>query len=964
MSANRDISFRTIRSKTKEARILENQTEIQESVHPHIGGDNDMQSKLTIRMKFACALVASASVLALSGVAYAQTQSGQEVPQTQSAQQGAQFPSLKEVVVTGSLIKRPAGSSLDLTTVDSQQLQTTGALTATEALSTVTQNLPQVVSATSAGFGTGFASYADLRSLGSDETLVLVNGMRVADSPYADLGVDLNTIPMNVIDRVETLSDGASSIYGSDAIAGVINYITKNEVHGFDVTATTTDPDQPGGGAENSVSGSAGYGTLSDQGWNIYGSITYTKQQALSMASRDFADTYYIPSKDVNRLSSISEPANYNQSQTGVSAINPYAPKCAPPLSIYANGIFGPQSCGYDGGPVNDAIPATQEISYYLHGIGKLWSGATGTFEYMRSDENLTDQITGLTLRANTMTSNNPYYPGNGIVPGTPGLNPAYPISLNWRVGQAGPSVVQDLSHTERYLAHIDGTIWDTHYKVWGLHSDSEENIDFASGYLNVAAMQAGLTGSDGAPFLNPFGNQSAAGLAYVEANGITGPMQTALSTLDMGGIQLNKELFALPGGPLQVSLASDYSHETAAFNANPVLAKAGATGLSTTDISGARSSESATFEALAPILKVLDLDASVRYDSYSIGGSSVNPGIKIDFKPVQLLNLHASYTTGFREPTLYDLFSPISYPIGPVDENDPVLCPGGKVNTAAGGTSTRDCDFGFQVESGGNAHLEPERSQTYTVGFRFGPVESVTFTVDYWNYLITHTIGTLAETQIFGNTTQYASLFIRCSQVPAAQRSVFSACEIPGGNPIAYVTDTYLNLGDTKTDGLDFTFHWSSDLTQYGRFGFDYRGTYTLNYQLQEEPYGPFYQLAGVYDNGFVVIPYIHYATLIWDKGDWTAQIANSFEAGYDDCNAQCAVSPAYYDRVSAYSIWDLIGIWHGPKGVTVTARIDNLLDTDPPFTNKNTGLATGYDERYANPIGREFSLTLDYKF
>jgi iron complex outermembrane receptor protein len=242
--------------------------------------------------------------------------------------------------------------------------------------------------------------------------------------------------------------------------------------------------------------------------------------------------------------------------------------------------------------------------------------------------------------------------------------------------------------------------------------------------------------------------------------------------------------------------------------------------------------------------------------------------------------------------------------------------------------------------------------------------MEGVTFTVDYWNYLITHTIGTLSEAQIFGNTTQYASLFTRCSQVPAAQRSLFSACEIPGGNPIAYVTNTYLNLGDTRTDGLDGTFHWISDLTRYGRFRFDYRGTYTLTYRFQVQPYGPFYQQRGVYNDAAVVIPYVHYATLSWDKADWTAQIANSFEAGYNDCNAQCAVSPAYYDRVGAYSIWNLIGIWHGPKGLTITGRIDNLFDTNPPFTNKNTGLGTGYDERYTNPLGREFSLTLAIKF
>jgi iron complex outermembrane recepter protein len=926
-----------------------------------------MQSKLTIRMKFAGALMAGASVLALGGVADAQ-----EVLEAQGAQQGDQTPSLQEVVVTGTLIKAPASvGSQVITTVDSQQLKMTGALTAAEALATVPQNLPVVTPATSVGFGSGFASYANLRSLGSDETLVLFNGKRVVDSPYADLGVDLNTIPMNVIDRVETLTDGASSIYGSDAIAGVINYITKPEVRGFDVTATTTDPDRSGGGAENSASGSAGFGSLREQGWNIYGSVTWTKQQPLSMDSRDFSDTYYLPGKDVNRLSSISEPANYNQVQTGLAAINPYAPQCAPPLAIYANGFFGPNSCGYDGGPVIDAIPASKEISYYLHGVANLWSGATGTFEYMRADENLIDQITALTLRADTMTSNNPYYPGNGTVPGYPGLNPADPISLNWRVGQAGPSVVQDRSNTERYLAHIDGSIGDTDYQLWGLHSDSEVKINFISGYLNAAAMQAGLTGAGGAPFLNPFGNQSAAGLAYVDANEIYGNMQTATSTLDMGGTQLNRKLFALPGGPVQVSLAADYSHEKAKFNANPVVIEAGATGLSTTDIAGARSSESATFEALAPILKVLDFDTSVRYDHYSVGGGSTNPKFQINFNPVRRLNWHASYTTGFREPTLYNLYAPISYPIGSTNENDPVLCPGGKVNAAAGGLSTRDCDFAFQVQSGGNTHLAPERSQTYTTGFRVGPIEGVTFTVDYWNYLITHTIGTLSEPQIFGNTGQYANLFVRCSQVPAAQQHLFSPCEIPGGNPIAYVTETYLNLGDTRTDGIDAGLHWISASTQYGRFAFDYRGTYTLRYQFQEQPYGAFFQEAGVYgplstgsNSGSVVIPYTHYATLTWDVDEWTAQIANSFEASYEDCNAQCAVSPAYYDRVGAYSLWNLSVAWHAPKYVMITARVLNLFDTNPPFTNKNTGLGTGYDERYTNPLGREFSLTLDARF
>ena len=182
---------------------------------------------------------------------------------------------LEEVVVTGSLLRRSVsrGSQM-ITSIDDQSLRNSGAASATEALQQLTQNQAVEISNTSIGAGTGFASFANLRSLGAQNTLVLFDNRRMVNSPYTSRAVDLNTIPLNLVERIETLSDGASSVYGSDAVAGVINFIPRANFKGAEFSGTQTLPAASGGGRDFKLSAAAGYGDLTTEGFNIFGGVT------------------------------------------------------------------------------------------------------------------------------------------------------------------------------------------------------------------------------------------------------------------------------------------------------------------------------------------------------------------------------------------------------------------------------------------------------------------------------------------------------------------------------------------------------------------------------------------------------------------------------------------------------------------------------------------------------------------
>ncbi len=308
----------------------------------------------------------------------------------------------------------------------------------------ITQGSAGLVSSGSVSQTNGAASYASLRNLGAQRTLVLLNGKRVVSNPYSAVAVDLNTLPLAALDRIEVLSDGASSIYGTDAIAGVINFITRREYQGITIGGDVQIPEE-GGGEVYLVNLLGGFGDLTKQGWNAFGGFNYRKQQSFTGTERDFMRTSYIPERGFNGLSPTTFPANYTQASTAVN-VNPTYPNCAPPTSINTIGApagvgLTPGICGADTQSFTTVVPDQEQWSALLRGSLALGKDHTASLEYFLSQNTLFRTIAPSPEGGLTMPNTSPFYPGNGITPANPALNTALPISVSWRttvLGRAG----------------------------------------------------------------------------------------------------------------------------------------------------------------------------------------------------------------------------------------------------------------------------------------------------------------------------------------------------------------------------------------------------------------------------------------------------------------------------------------------------------------------------------------------
>jgi iron complex outermembrane receptor protein len=267
---------------------------------------------------------------------------------------------IQRVEVTGSSIKRIAAeSSLPITTIRAGDFAKQGLATAQEVLNTIPMNQSTEVGASAVGSGTGGRSTADLRGLGGNKTLVLLNGRRLANHPYSAEAVDLNIIPVAALERVEVLRDGASAIYGTDAIGGVINFITKRSVKGGALTFEGYEPLRRGGGNEQRLNLSGGLGDLGSDGWSMFGVLDYHQQSDLRATERSFARTGVRPVRGMNEVSRTTFPANFF-SDLGVAGNPYYATGCRPPDTAPAT---DDPVCEFDYTQYIDLIPETRQYS-------------------------------------------------------------------------------------------------------------------------------------------------------------------------------------------------------------------------------------------------------------------------------------------------------------------------------------------------------------------------------------------------------------------------------------------------------------------------------------------------------------------------------------------------------------------------------------------------------------------------
>jgi iron complex outermembrane receptor protein len=874
---------------------------------------------------------------------------------------------LERVEVTGSMIKRSqTETALPVTTISADELKKAGVTTAEQAMTFIAENQSSVGSSQSVGASNGGASFVDLRGLGATRTLVLLNGQRVVNNPYTAEAVDLNTLPSVAIQRIEVLRDGASAVYGTDAIAGVVNIITRKEYEGISVSAQGNWPQASGG---ESYGGSilGGFGSLEKQGWNVFGGFTYTQQNALAAIDRGFAATGINLDKGLVKTSGTSFPGNYSQSSTGVSS-NPSVPNCSLPRSVLVPDVYGTSTCRYDYTQNIDLIGEQSQWSFYGRGTLALGTHNQVFLEYFSASNDLKTNVAPTPLPGLSMPSTSPYYPGKGATPITdPALDTSAPISVGWRMEPAGKRGDQMKNTTDRMMLGLtgDGAGWS--YNVTGYYSSADVKHNFTDGYVNRSQIQNGVAGLGGAPWLNPFGAPTPAATDYIAANKILGTVQTIDGSI--WGINGNaqKEIFKWSQGEVIMALGAEYRKEEANYTNNfALIRQAASSGLELTeDSSGSRNVTALMAEFNIPFLKTMELGLAVRWDDYSDVGSNVSPKVSFRWQALDNTLFRASYNQGFRAPTLYDIYDPNSITNTADNWDDPVLCPNGVA--VPGADPSRNCGMQFNSMSGGNKNLKPETSESWSLGLVFDVTRNISVSVDYWNTKINDTVGVTPESSIFGDPAKYASLYVRCSQLPPAQRAVIDSCLGQGAvDPLAYVVQTTQNLGTIKAEGLDFGFQARSAATDYGTFGLSMQGTYLLKWDQQLEPGGPFYSALGKYspDLGFPAIRWKHVIMANWNYGSWGANLFNRLSTSYTDQN-QTEYGPPYDDnKVGAYSVWDLTGSWQGVKGLTVSAGVLNLFDEKPPFSNQGATFQVGYDPRYASPLGRQFFVRLGYEF
>jgi iron complex outermembrane receptor protein len=880
----------------------------------------------TLRLMFAGAL-------AVGMQAHAQIQTRQD----QREEDGAADAGIQRVEVTGSSIKRLATeTALPITTIKAGDFVKQGLTTAAEVLNTMSMNQSSTGSSQSVGAGTGGVASADLRGLGSDKTLVLLNGRRIASHPILGSSVDLNIIPLSALDRVEVLRDGASAIYGTDAIGGVINFITKRAVHGATVSVERYQPQASGAGAESRLNLSGGFGDLDKDGYNLFGVIDLHQQTALAAADRDFASTSVRPDRGVNNSSGTSQPGNFF-SDNGVTG-NPYhAGGCVGTgLISSANG-----TCRTDTTAYIQAIPKTRQESFLGKATFKLGDNNLASAEYLHSRSTNASAIAPSPLTGLTMTSASPYYPGGSAgVPAVAGLG-GEDLSVNWRTVAAGNRMGYDTSVSDRLVLASEGLVAGWDYNVGLTWSISKAGSAFAGGYTNDTLMRAGVLSG----LLNPFGAQSAEGQAYIDAAQLRGEYLAAKMTSAGVDAKVSRELFTLPGGAVGFALGTEFRHDKASYDVNTELAsQASSSGYADAqDQAGQRNIAALYSELSVPLAKELELSMAARYDHYNDVGGSFNPKIGLRWQPTKQLLLRTSYNTGFRAPTLYDLHGPATSTFTSNSYDDPVLCPGG--SAVAGANPNLACNQQQYIRSGGNIDLKPEKSKTFSVGAVFEPTNAVSVSLDYFNIKIKDKIGTVSETTIFDNYDKYASYFVYAAD----------------GKTLQYVNAVLDNLGEVHTSGIDASLRWKLPRSAAGDFSFVVDGTWVHSYEYQNEPGGAYVQNVGVYAEESPVFRWKHNAAINWKKGPWAASFANKYLSGYVDQND---VADAYVHKVRAYSTYSLSGSYAGIRNTELTVGIKNLFDTDPPYTNQGTTFQSGYDPRYTDPLGRTFYVKATYKF
>ena len=888
----------------------------------------------------------------------------------------ADTPELQEIVVTGSMIKRVNAETAEaITILKSDDLKAQGIENVEQALATLTSAASAVNIASSVGTFSGGGSYVNLRGLSdgnNGRTLVLLDGQRLAPSAFNGSGVDVSGVPFSAIDSVEVLREGASALYGSDAIAGVVNFKTTKNFQGFEAQANFDHP-QEAGGESGEADFTFGHGDLANDGYNFLITGSYARQNELDASQRGFSREGFNPAEGNTATNdpgtwpgSFYDPTNKNFFQSGY-------PGCAgnPQLTTF----FG--NCAYRYSAATALLPEHHEYSGMAEFTKALPDNNQLQIQYLWSQSQINGYF-GPSFYDFTMNPTSPYFPKPSQLTCIVASSQNCALPLDQANAQAFWSDPNNnrfsgyLNVEQRVLVTFSGSNFGWDYTTDVNYSKNTNDDRWTGGMPNEAVLAPGGVLSN---LINPFGPQTAAGQALINSSYINGSYEIGEYTrwsVDGHVSHAMGDAFNA-GTPATVALGATVSGERFENATTPynVLVSA-ADGLTNFSVEGTRQTQAAFIELDVPITKALDLDVSDRQDRYSDFGTTNNAKVQVRYQPIEILTFRGSASTGFRAPTLFELYQGPSLSAsssGNMGDGNPFCAPG-KYTALWTVASCSTQGIGL---FGGNSHLTPETSQNFDFGFVVEPIRNMGVTLDYYRILLKNTIGQVPASAIYGNPTQFASYITPATSGPFAGTLPGTISEATYCNPYTASTCGYINLqnsntGRITTDGFDLSVQYLQN-TDIGTFREDLEGTAITQFLRQQYDGGPELNLVGnLQIQGLnPAFRWQHNVRIDWTSPGkmWGGGLSDRFYSGYRDEFPTGPEQTGPLRNVSSYSLVDGYASVSPIEQLTVLFGIKNIFNTSPPYTNAaQNNFATGYNALIADPLLRNFYINVKYKF
>ncbi|SEK26997.1 iron complex outermembrane recepter protein [Roseateles sp. YR242] len=900
---------------------------------------------------------------------------GMSLPLSVLAQEAPPSHQLEKVEITGSSIRRVAAeTALPVTTLTREEIARSGATTVQDLVALLPSSFGGGVVANNVG-ATGGAATANLRALGPKYTLVLLNGRRVANFAFGNNPVDLNAIPLAAVERVEVLRDGASSLYGADAVAGVINFILRRDFQGAEVAWSEYKGDHGNGGNSQLISGVAGFGDLTRDRFNVVVSASREEITPLKAADRAYAATAVRPDLGINKASPRNGISNITFTDTnGVkhTSVNPLRyGGCNDPGSALV--IVSPTECGTDYAKFIDLIPDQWRANATTRGVLQL-----------NEDNQLIAEVLYNRDRVQSVYSPAPYtkslvypttgrfYPTSITLPDGTTVTPTGTITGTWRtVAGGGRSDITE-TKTTRGLFGAKGLVAGWDYDTAITYSKNEGEIFFGPGQYSYAKLTPLLAAGE----INIFGPQDAESKAKLDSAQLTGRQQAATSTSTEVDFHVSRDVYNLPAGPLSVAFGANARREKLDQLSEPVLESGDVVGGSgpIPSVSSGRKVIGAMTEINVPIFQQLEANFSGRYDKYrndfGTSFSNFSPKVSLRYQPMRDLVLRGSAARGFRAPTLYENLRPFTSGNNTAATwSDPLRCPGGVpiTDTINPVNEFKDeCNVQLDSATAGDRNLKPEKSRQFSLGLVFSPLRDLSTSVDYWNVEIRDPIVAKSELQVLSDPTRYKDYIYRYDPVNDPDMLNPIKGSTNKDLPIAYVFLPQENSAKNYASGLDLGAQWRFKTAAWGQFGVQLDGTLFLTHGYQYVGLSKTSDLGKFKDFG-AVPRWRHQLTFNWRKAMWDFSLTNNFTAGYDDYTDPLASGDDDYPlvrKVASYTTWDTQASVSPTKSFTVSFGVKNLFDRDPPSSRNSLNFQVGYDPTYTNPIGRQLYGRLNYKF